>query len=300
MQRKTRFSSIVAITLLFTMFIGIVVNSQASELPTNPGALTATQIIVGATETPMVIGTLIPAPQITATWETFYVTRTAIAITRYPELALSPTPNAYELTATKLLDNVAGIVAANLTPSPGMLSGSEMTATSIIQTATQRAALQTAYPLIVFPTNTSAPCESALAMLNHSELSEQLERELTAAGVNSSSIDILSVVFQTGNEGCDQTIPLNAGISITFILDDLLDQATMIERAERTLAVLSRFPLLAEFEVRTSRLLIFFAAPDQFRQRWVETNYDIALQAYREGLRGDKLIEALGGISPLF
>ncbi len=290
MLRSTRllilFSVFVVTVALFLLTIPSVAQSDIE--------LTATKIISDATQTSIAFGTPIPPEIRAATMQSALATRTAIAITREPYLLTPQTPDAIELTATRIMANYELTMTAYATPKPGELDPIYVTATFIVQRATLTSAALTANPslgLTLYPTKT-ASCEMGLGNRYQMELSIKIGNALQdKAGIPTALADV--VTSGVGNQ-CDEFYPLKTDFHIEMGVQDISDNHALIDLTERILGLLQNFPP-EPAHGKTIRLEIVFRG-DAYQRKFIVTGYANAFAAYAEGLRGDALIEALGGI----
>jgi hypothetical protein len=260
--------------------------------------LTLTKIINDVTQTSIAIGTPIPPEIQTATMQAAQATRTAIAITREPFLLTPQTPNVIELTATRLIANYEQTRAAYVTPKPlkpGELDPIYFTATFVVQRATLTSAALATNPALVstpFPTT----CVMQLNDYNRDpeELSRQIQAALGAQADASNSFILVNIVTSGVTNFCGEFYPLETLYDVTLGVDDILDRPELIHLTEKILALLQNFPPQTS-DGKVIRLQIWFRG-NLYLYKYIDTGYANALAAYAEGLRGDELIEALGGI----
>lgn len=291
MQRSTRlliaFSVLVSVAALFLLAMPNVAQSDIE--------LTATKIISDATQTSMAFGTPIPPEIRAATLQSVQATRTAIAITREPYLLTPQTPDAIELTATRIMANYELTMTAYVTPNATELAGIYTTATFIVQRATQTAVALTENPSLaqtIFRTPTPVSCEMGLANLYQADLSKKIGLGLQEkAELNNAYIEVIT--NGVGNQ-CGEFHPIGTLYRIVLFVNDFSDE-NLRSLAERILAFLQNFPADDSFG-KTIRLHILFEGNAYYKGRYIDTGYINALSAYDDGLRGVKLIEALGGI----
>jgi hypothetical protein len=208
--------------------------------------------------------------------------RTAIALTRDPLLIISLTPNEIQLTLT----DYAGIVPAQ-------------TATHVAaqSTATASAILGTPLPTFTPPD----PCEIWMYSQNLAHrrtLSTRIQTALVEAGFQTPIVNIVSEGVT--HPGCGNPfIPLQTTINIDLTLYDLNAANEDKIFGELTAEMLSIFGNIAdasEYGLESARLSIVIHFWDI--AWYIDTDYANALAAYNEGLRGEALLEALGGILP--
>jgi hypothetical protein len=301
MPRSTRllilFSVFVIVAALFLLTIPNAAQTTISR--PSDSELTATKIIADATQTSIAIGTPIPPEIQAATRQAAQATRTAIAITREPYLLTPQTPDEIQLTATHLMANYALTREAYTTPNTTEVAAMNTTATFIFQGETQTAIALTENPalgLTVYPTNTPASCEIGLFNFYQAELSHKLgvalqEKAEIPTAVAETLADV--AIFGVGNL-CGQFYPMESTYHVNLNISNLSDTGELIDVTERVLALLQNFPPQPS-DGKVIRLQILFRS-NLYLYKYIETGYANALAAYAEGLRGDDLIEALGGI----
>jgi hypothetical protein len=261
----------------------------------DPIALTATHIVAEATKTQLGVATSEPnRAEVTLT--AFHATRTAIAITREPELAISPTPSLLELTATQLRVELHDRVATAQSRSPTEIA---QTATRVTLRATENALFTPTFQTGPLPTSTPTICGFAVGGYYQSVLSDQIQQALEATNLPLRYVSVLSVsLFKGGERRTEYYSVLETYFAIDIDVINLTDDQELIAATEKILNVLEDFPSSQEYGPHSPRLEIVFWSRTAL-QRMIDTGYNNALAAYAEGLRGEALIEALGGISPL-
>ncbi|MEM6527243.1 MAG: hypothetical protein AAF653_03055 [Chloroflexota bacterium] len=230
--------------------------------------LTATSLILNATLEALALA---PAErtqiseQITQTAEvvpTLHNTRTAVALTRNPSITLTPAPFDLAETQVALYESMTMTLQATSTPNPKGSCGS-----------------------------TGHTYEYDMG----TELNNLLEENNieSAAGVRS------AIVLA---EDCTKFIA-STNVQITIRVDNAYSEHQQL--TENILLMLDEYELPAEIDNKPVRLIIIFEefSLPTIQQRWlyairVDTDYYNALNAYEEGLRGEVLIEALGGLLP--
>jgi hypothetical protein len=193
-------------------------------------------------------------------------TRTAIALTRDPSLAVLPTELPVRLTAFQ-------ISAATVT------------------------ALQ---PQFTPTTPTPWLCQPWLEEVLHVNLTERVRHTMAESGIH-----IPSIFAETSGVGqsplCGTPFsPASTRVQIEVEVKMLNDFSDNLALADITAAILSALPSTLpedEFGPERTSLQITFSAITA--RCVIRTDYAIALAAYNEGLRGEALLEALGGILPL-
>jgi hypothetical protein len=275
------------------MLLGAVILSYSASpfLPqtSDPADITVTYIVAFSTQVNIILGTPIPPFMIDSTVTSLAPTRTAVALTRNPLLAISPTPNPIQLTVSHMMNS-------------GMDSLNE-TATHIVAraTATQATLLGTIVPTFpAAPPMMPSPCHLSRGNTYQDDLSAQVQTAISNAGIQNTFVTIITEgVLQPA--GCGTPFsPLTTYFSILIETDQikiLAERLTLADFTAAILDVLTEFPLQESYGPESTRLIITFEL-GVYHRRVINTGYANALAAYEEGLRGEALLEALGGILP--
>ncbi len=223
-------------------------------------------------------------------------TRTAIAITREPMLGTPATPSSIELTSTIEYQNYTDRVATSWHHPDSELNA---TGTAIVALATQMAVELTDPPLLSptpFPTETNVPCKLYFYKNIDNDLSRQVSNELTGTNLQG-SLSVYKLELETPYNCSSEKHLLRTDIEISLRVHNPEDDHSIITAIEELLSYLEHSKLLGD--AHTLRLIVEFShidAIDYCKFRQIDTGYTNARLAYKEGLRGEKLIEALGGI----
>jgi hypothetical protein len=264
------------------------------------------------------------AVEIPATQTALVPSRTAIALTRQPELSTPATLHPLELTATALV-----------TPIPPTLRPDEdpwaATASKVVAEITQtEASIATAIainPALALTATALAPRKVVICAAYipyqvwssdvnnpHEELESQVSDALSSSGIEGFIYIEPVVQFYgfaiTGYRACSSVEVIETSILIAYH-SDLDDIDALTGHVEKILAILSeQFPQLAKLALRTRLTIDFrqfhYENPGNPASRsvttWlsIDTDYQNALDAYDEGLRGEKLVEAVGGWIPYY
>jgi hypothetical protein len=281
-----------AIGVMCVLLGAVILTYSASpvlpQAPLTPQQLTVTYNAAFATHASTVLGTPVHPFLMSNTVTALAPNRTAIALTRDPLLAMSPTPNPVHLTLTRLVVE--------------SYEGLDTTATHIVAmaTGTQAAQLGTVAPTFTAgPPMLPSPCHAWTGSTYEADLSSQIQTALTDAGIQNTFVTInASGVFQPA--GCGTPFsPLGVQFSILVETDQikiLADHRAFADFITAILEVLTTFPLQEVYSTVPARLIITFELT--VYRRTIHTDYTNALAAYEEGLRGEALLEALGGILP--
>ncbi|MEO8611287.1 MAG: hypothetical protein ABI690_25545 [Chloroflexota bacterium] len=292
MPRSTRLLILFSVLVVAATLFLLAIPNAAQTFPTpNEYDLTRTQIFVHASETGVAIGTSIPPEIKMATMQAAQATRTAIAITREPDLLTPQTPDEIELTATRIVSNYEVTMTSFLTATITEIPGIYDTATAIVDRATQTTAALTENPslaLTTYPTNIPASCDLSLINDYQYDLSDKVAQTALIDGY-------VNIVTSGVDNQCGEFYPLETTFQFDFPISDLSNYESLVSRIERILEVLSQNFLPKAAYGKVIRLKINFGG-DYSQYKYVDTGYANALAAYAEGLRGDALIEALGGI----
>ncbi|MCI0348924.1 MAG: hypothetical protein L0Z53_05810 [Acidobacteriales bacterium] len=266
----------------------------AAYLPpiSKPLSLTAAYWIREATQVSTLIGTPMQGHEAAQTATFFAPTRTAIALTRNPSLAVYPTPNAIQLTATRI---VAGLAPTHITATAGYARGARATEIMRAFYATEFIFVMATPP----PFETPPTCQQEMSNHYDMELANRIQAALIEVGLRDSRVTVrVGGINQLGE--CETPfLPLRTnyviGLELTnanaFTLDRRLADLTA-----QILSILIQYPPKAGYGPEPTRLLMVFRL--SFRDRIIDTAYANALAAYNEGLRGEALLEALGGVLP--
>jgi hypothetical protein len=264
-----------------------------TDTPTPDYALTATRIIEIATATAKVIDSPTPIAGLEQTLTVAHVTRTAIALTRDPSLAISPTPNAIQLTATRVLMELRQTQAAYSTPAPGTIRAIELTVTEVIRRATTGA-------LGDIPPATSDLCRLSGGNFNQEALSNAMEAALEEVGLEVWDTTVITFALAMPIFCNSPYYPLQTSVWIGVKVSDVTDFGALSDQTAAILSVLKDFPPTEDFGPEQTRLIIAYFVGENTRERQlIDTGYANALAAYEEGLRGEALLEALGGLLPI-
>lgn len=289
----------IGVLCMLLIFMACTQSSAQTSTPTpNYDLTTASHIIQMGTQTRMALPyTPVPPTDQIQTAAAIHSTRTAIAITRNPSLAISLTPNALELTAEQLLIAITQTHAAYTPPGPGTLNPGELRATEFIRRATMTAAAVATNPGLILtpsPTRTPGPCQPFLVNSYQSGLSHQVQDALYNVNIQPESVSVVKVGID-----CDSEFqPLHTQFHIMFGAKDLFDDNALADLTAATLSVLTRFPPTDDYGPEPARLVIAFR--QGYERRIIDTGYVNALTAFGEGLRDEALLEALGGLLPLW
>ncbi len=270
-MRKPLF--VAGVTCFFLAAVLLIV-SISLYLPLELESLDITGTYSGAVDTQVarVLGTGYSFSEIERAISTMALTRTAVALTHNPSLATSPTPIPIKLTAFQIVALTASVFAQ---------FGPQTTLTPP-------------------PTTTTWPCAPQIQTDYHVDLTARIEASLIEEGLYPFDVHIAS-------DGLGQ--PENCGTSFYpfhtefFIevevkhISNFLDDVVLADSTNAILGILSTSLTQEEVGPEPSRLYMIFRLSNDAR-RVVETDYSIALAAYNEGLRGEALLEALGGILP--
>lgn len=290
MPRAARLLLVLGALFIMAVLLLLVVPSLAqSDLE-----LTATKIIADATQTSLAYGTPILPEIRMATMQAAQATRTAIAVTREPYLLTPQTPDAIELTATRIMANYELTATAYVTPNATELAGIYTTATLVAIGATQTEAALIENPSLTMTVNSSktlASCEFNLINHYRTDLATQVQ---TSAPLWNTTVDV--VTSGVGNQ-CGEFYPLETTFQFNVCVTDLSNRDSMIVRTMYIVQTLyENFPPEPSYG-KVIRLEIYFAnLPDY---KYIDTSYTNAITAYAEqrgGIFGEHFIEALGGI----
>ncbi len=220
-------------------------------------------------------------------------TRTAIAITREPILGTPATPSSIDLTATVAYQEHEDKIATLLHQPNDILV---ITASAIVAQATQQTIDLTHTPIYSAtpdPTATALPCilsfyKTGNGPANHEILSELKEFE------HQGPIMVYNLELAMPLNCTAETHFLRTNVEISLQVTDTSDKS-LIPIIEDLLAHLQNSQLTGDG--RSLRLIVEFQVLENYCQlRRIDTGFTTAKLAYKEGLRGQKLIEALGGL----
>jgi hypothetical protein len=224
-------------------------------------------------------------------------TRTAIAITREPILGTPATPSSIDLTATvafqayetrqRLIQNAQDMPL-------------EASASAIVLLATQTMQVLTGTPLPTLTPLSSTPTELPCQLTFYKSTNEIAATEINASIRIPSST--LIGHYEVNNlelampEMCSQeTHLLGTNVEIRVKVDSLENDDLLIATLEELLSAMQDSQLTGDG--KSLRLIIeFYVYEDSCKYRIIDTGFTNARLAYKEGLRGEKLIEALGGV----
>lgn len=223
-------------------------------------------------------------------------TRTAIAITREPILGTPVTPNSINLTTTAAFAEYETRLPLVLDAEGIPLYAS---ASAIVFLATQTIQVLTGSPLPTLTplsTATELPCQLTfyknLQKIATSEINEILrDPSSTLIGF----YEVIDLELLTPNNCSPKSYHLGTNVEILLKVPDLQDDTLLIAALEELLLHLQKSRLVGDGQ--SLRLLVqFYVYQDACKYRVIDTGFNNARLAYKEGLRGNKLIEALGGI----
>jgi hypothetical protein len=229
-------------------------------------------------------------------------TRTAIAIKRNPSLLITATPHPLQLTATNIM-YLKSVTPATLDP---FSAEGQMTMQSEWDTAqpTFVAAMVTllsndgtsTLPPNPFPSLTPSPTPAAciyqIDYIQPVELDAEIDALMQAAASKLEPANSLTtIITRTGNPACEGSELLETRIRLHFSSDTPPDESARIEGIERVLSLLVEHDFRAATGLRARLDLSFTGRHESF---YIDTDYENAMSAYREGLRGAELITALG------
>ncbi|MFN8371917.1 MAG: hypothetical protein U0694_03450 [Anaerolineae bacterium] len=227
--------------------------------------------------------------------ETTIAERTAIAIfTQNPTLALSSTPFFAEIIYNETIRLI--------TATPGYWN-SERLAAFQRMTVTSEALMTTsptpAPPLVLTSYLTTTPtlnyhCEPAIGLHDLGDFVEHMVYTLYEVNLET------SVYAATRDiHGIDQAciIPPQPVVTVIVVSIDVETISYLPRLSEMTAhvlqAILDNQVYLDYVSTRQARVTINFRTPNE--TIYITADYFVALQAYNDGLRGDALVEALGG-----
>jgi hypothetical protein len=226
-------------------------------------------------------------------------TRTAIAITREPILGTLETPNSIDLTAVVAFKEYQDRIALSSNKSSDQLYA---TASAIVALVTQSILDLTATPVrssTHTPTETQSPCILYLNTkinLNDINVENEVADTLTGSPLQGSAF-VVDVELSMPDNCPTETHFLHTDVEIPLGVDNIQDDSSIIKLVEEVLSHLQNSQLRGD--ARSLRLSIGFTdnrPVDYCQGRLIDTGYNNARLAYQEGLRGQKLIEALGGV----
>jgi hypothetical protein len=146
-------------------------------------------------------------------------------------------------------------------------------------------------------------CEPAhIGYASQSQVAEQITSYLaTESQLPTMILSDVSVEIQLHSIGewsefigiCNVDLELGLYVNVTYRGNGIRD-AEYIGLTESVLAALSGFPELGTDFPKRTRLRITIIQVGKIASQ-LDTDYQIAIAAYNEGLRGDDLIEAMGG-----
>lgn len=262
---------------------GVYATYQAFYGRSTPAPLMVTPATRAPTFTPDV-----PAMQ-TADFE-----RTAIAIfTQNPTLALSSTPYYAEIIYNE-------IVRQYETPGYDSTYRAEgfafMTETAVALMTTTPTPIP---PIVLTSYLTASPtgfwwCRPVAGNLSLSAFSNNAMRLLNLKGisafVNAVTVDVAGI-----DQACTiPTQPVHTVINVFMEVDTIADTIQLGELVTDILQAVSESQEFADdISPRSAILTIYLDAPSE--RIYVRADYFVALQSYNDGLRGDELVEALGG-----
>jgi hypothetical protein len=247
------------------------------------------------------------------TWTALPPSRTAVALTRQPELAISATLHPLELTGTA----IPALTAANLTPLPGVDTWA-LTATQVVGEITQTSvgwetltAVATSPSLALTETAVVHACsvktEGMWQPRAESNIGMRLNTALNALEGQPGAY-FREYTYPVSDEPlCRMSAVIETRI-IVQLYGDVFSPPEITASIIDVLAVLARdFPRTSDYGLRTQLEIDvmhyerFFYGDNAYSSipvLGIETDYQNALDAYNEGLRGAALIEALGGWIP--
>jgi hypothetical protein len=266
--------ALIGFLAVMVLLVTFAQSAAQTNTPTPDYSLTATFIIGAATKMGAAAGTstTIFATQASQTAQAVQATRTSIALTRDPSLSISATPNGIQVTASQIVvemiqtERAATLLEIN-TPDPLWLT-----------------------------TNPADMCQPSLENQYQAELMGKIRTGLAEAGVERASVNIIT-------EGVGQLslcgtpfYPLRTSFDIQLMVNNLSNNRDLADLTAAILSTLNHFPPIEEYGVEAARLRIVFS--EIFEHKIIDTGYANALAAYEEGLRGNALLEALGGLLP--
>jgi len=220
-------------------------------------------------------------------------TRTAIAITREPILGTPATPSSIELTAAVAYQKYEARLAT-LYHQPNEIL--EITASAIVAWATQQTIDLTVTPIkssTPSPTATELPCILYFDKIPNAHITNEVARSLRGI-TGQGSLDVYDLELIMPANCRPETHFLSINIEIRLRVTDTSDKS-LIPIIEDLLAYLQNSQLTGDG--RSLRLIMEFNVLEKFCQlRRIDTSFINAQLAYKKGLRGQKLIEALGGL----
>ncbi len=223
-------------------------------------------------------------------------TRTAIAVTREPILGTPATPSGIELTSTVEYKNYTDRLATMFHQPEDAINA---TSTAIVAFATQIVVELTNPPKLSptpFPTETDVPCKLYFYKDTDVDLTSQVRNELTGTTLQG-DLTVYNLTLSKPYNCLSETHHLRTDVEISLRIHDPKDDNSIIVAIQELLSYLEHSSL--EGDARSLRLIVVFSSIDAFddcKFRQIDTGYTNARLAYKEGLRGQKLIEALGGI----
>ncbi|MBA3867736.1 MAG: hypothetical protein H0X30_01130 [Anaerolineae bacterium] len=224
-------------------------------------------------------------------------TRTAIAITREPILGTPATPSSIDLTATVAFQEYETrqrlIQDAKDMPL-------EASASAIVFLVRQTNIALTGTPLPTLTPLSSTPTELPCQLTFYKNTNEIAATEInTSIRVPSSTLighyEVNNLELAMPQMCSPETHFLGTNVEIRVKINSLENDNLVIATLEELLLSLQDLHLTGDGQ--SLRLLIeFYVYEDSCKYRIIDTGFTNARLAYQEGLRGEKLIEALGGI----
>ncbi|MBI1282115.1 MAG: hypothetical protein GC179_28570 [Anaerolineaceae bacterium] len=223
-------------------------------------------------------------------------TRTAIAITREPILGTPAAPSSIELTSTVEYKDYENRLAEIFNQPANEI---DATSSAIVAFATQLVIDLTNPPKLSptpYPKATDLPCKLYFYKTADDALTRQVKNELAGTRLQG---DLTVYNFELSPPyNCSlETYHLRTDVEISLSIHNPEDDASIIAAIEELLSYLENSKLGGD--ARSLRLIIVFShidTSDNCKFRQIDTGYTNARLAYKEGLRGQNLIEALGGI----
>lgn len=220
-------------------------------------------------------------------------TRTAIAITREPILGTPATPSNIDLTATVAYQELEDKVATLLHQPNDILV---ITESAIVAQTTQQIIDLTHTPIYSAtptPTVTALPCVLLFFKTGNGPANREILSELKDFE-HQGPIMVYDLELAMPLNCTAETHFLHTSVEISLQVSDTSDNA-LIPIIEDLLAHLQNSQLTGDG--RSLRLIVQFQVLENYCQlRRIDTGFTTAKLAYREGLRGEKLIEAIGGL----